>query len=114
MKSALYIAYVSGVSGSNVILFYLSDTIIAGIDAGTGKYVGRAELLPNGALRGALTLTAPAGIPLITGTPQLERPMDIPISFELPPDFEKGEIVVSISTPLGSVNARFEKFMELD
>lgn len=114
MKPALYIAYVSGVGGSSLILFYLSDTLVAGVDAGTGKYVGKAQPTPGGGLKGNITLTAPAGQPLITGAPPLEKPVDIPVSFELPPGFEKGESVISVTTPLGTVNARFEKMMELE
>lgn len=112
MKPALYIAYVSGATGANVILFYISDEMIAGVDAGTGKYLGRGEWLPSGSLKGTVTLTIPAGIPLITGMPPLDKPTDIPISFELPPGFEAGT-TVEVTTPVGPINARFEKFVEV-
>jgi hypothetical protein len=114
VKPALYIAYVSGATGSNVILLYVSDNMIAGVDAGTGKYVGKGERLPNGALRGTVLLTVPAGIPLITGMPALEKATDLPISFELPPGFDSGNLTVPITTPLGPINARFEKFVEVE
>lgn len=114
MKPALYIAYVSGATGANVILLYVSEKMIAGVDAGTGKYLGAGEFLPDGTLRGRITLTVPAGIPLITGMAPLEKSQDLPIAFDLPPGFANGTMTIPISTPLGPVNARFEKFVEID
>ena len=113
MPPALYVAYITGVAGSNIILFYISDTMIAGVDAGTGRYLGTGQRMPNGALKGDIILKLPAGTPLITGMPPLTEAMDVPISFELPPGFDNGEMTIPVTTPLGPVNARFEKFVEV-
>ena len=113
MKPALYTAFISGAGGSNIILFYLSESLMTGIDTGGGKYRGAGTRLPSGALRGNVILTVPAGQPIVTGMPPLTQSTDIPISFELPPGFDDGRTIVPIATPLGPINARFEKFTEL-
>lgn len=113
MKPTLYTAFVSGAAGSNIILLYFSDTLMAGVDSGGGKYRGHGERLPSGSVKGTIVLTVPAGQPLITGMPPLTQPTDIPMSFELPPNFDDGKMVVPMTTPLGPVNVRFEKFMEV-
>lgn len=114
MKPSLYIAYISGVGGASIALFYISDTMVAGVDTGTGKYMGTAERTPAGGLKGAVMLTVPAGVPILTGAPPLEKPMDIPVSFELPPGFEDGDVLTTVTFPLGTVNVRFEKMTELE
>ena len=114
MKPALYIAYISGAGGVSTALFYISGSVVAGIDAGTGKYSGRVDLTQGGGLKASVTLTIPAGIPLLTGVPPLEAPMVVPLDFELPPGFEDGSEVVTIAFSFGEVNVRFEKMMELE
>lgn len=114
MKPALYIAYISGAGGANIALFYISGTVVAGIDGGTGKYIGRVERTQDGGLKASVTLTIPPGVPLLTGAPPLESPVVMPLDFELPPGFEDGSKVVTIASAFGAVNARVEKMMELE
>jgi hypothetical protein len=37
----------------------------------------------------------------------------IPIQFELPPGFETNTTTILIKTPIGPVNARFEKLLDV-
>jgi hypothetical protein len=113
MPAALYNAYVTGSAGSNIVLFYVDDEIIAGIDAGTGKYRGVVQRLPNGGLRVIFQLTVAPGQPLLTGGVAEADMKPVPIEFELPPGFDDGAMTVLIKTPIGPVNARFEKLMDI-
>lgn len=112
MPAALYSAHVTGSAGSNVILFYLDDETIAGIDIATGKYRGAVQRI-GGGLRGTLSLTLQAGQALINGGVAPANMSPIPIQIDLPPGFDDGSKVVLIETPLGPVNARFEKLMDI-
>jgi hypothetical protein len=113
MAKALYSVQVMGAAGRNIILLFIGDGRIAGIDVATGKYRGTTESLPNGGLRAELDLTVAPGTPLITGAAAPAGVSTIPIKFELPPDFGQGSSTVAISTPVGQVNARFEKLIDL-
>lgn len=113
MSEALYAAYVTGSAGSNIVLFYISDTVVAGVDAGTGKYRGTAMRLPSGGLRGSVNLDVAPGQPLITGGVAPSTGHKIPIEFDLPPGFDSGMQTILIKTPIGPVNARFEKLMDI-
>src|SRR5262245_40246722 len=113
MAKALYSVHVMGAAGRNIILLYIGDGCIAGIDVGSGKSRGTTEALPNGGLRAALDLTVTPGTPLITGTVAPAGMSTIALKFELPPDFDRASRVIAISTPIGHVNARFEKLIDL-
>ena len=52
------------------------------------------------------------GVPLITGAPAGIMPMRVPVRLHLPLNFYDGR-VLTIDTPTGPVNARFEKIKEL-
>lgn len=112
MPAALYNVFVTGSAGSNVILLYIDDKIVGGIDAGTGKYRGTVQHLPEGGIRGTVSLTINPGQPLITGGVSASNAPAIPIQFDLPPNFDDARTIL-ISTPIGPVNARFEKVMDI-
>jgi hypothetical protein len=113
VPAALYAVYVTGSAGSNICLFYVSDKTVAGIDAGSGKYRGSAMRLPDGGLRGAIELTVEPGHPLLTGGVAPPGMPPVPIQLDLPPGFDQGTSTILIKTPLGPVNARFEKLMDI-
>ena len=112
MKKAIYVAYFTGAAGQSIGLFYIGDGIIAGIDAGTMQYDGSYKENPDGSVDGAVEYVIPAGVSLITGAPPAPTPTRIPLKLSLPANFSEGK-VVTINTPLGPVNARFEKAKEL-
>ncbi|MCF8533073.1 MAG: hypothetical protein K9G48_08725 [Reyranella sp.] len=113
MPATLYAVYVTGVAGSNIVLLYVGDTVVGGVDAGLGKYRGAAERLPNGGLRGMVKLTVPPGATLITGGVAPPGMQEIPIEFDLPPGFDQNPTPILLKTPIGPVNTRFEKIMDL-
>ena len=112
MPKALYAAYFTGIAGQSMGLFYIGDGVIAGIDVSTMQYDGAYSTTSDGALDGTVDYILPAGVPLITGTPAGTVPMRVAVKLNLPPHFDDGRII-TIDTPTGPVNARFEKVKEL-
>lgn len=109
---ALYAAYLSGAAGNSLALFYIGDGIIAGVDVGGVTYDGHATPETDGSLQGVVSFTAPAGTPLITGISGPTDPTAISIPISLPAGFADGRIT-RIETPMGPLNARFEKIRDL-
>ena len=108
----LYFAYLTGVAGQSLGLFYIGDGTITGIDVGTMRYDGTYTTLDDGSLQGTLEYSVPAGVSLITGAPVGTAPARIAARLHLPADFDDGR-VVAIETPLGPVNAKFEKAKDI-
>lgn len=109
---ALYAAYLSGAAGKSLALFYIGDGVIAGVDVGGVTYDGHATYEKDGSLQGAVRFTAPPGMPLITGISGPTNPTVVSIPISLPPGFADGA-VTRIETPMGPLNARFEKIRDL-
>jgi hypothetical protein len=112
MPRALYAAYFTGLAGQSMGLFYIGDGVIVGIDVSTMQYDGTYLTTPNGSLEGTVSYVLPAGVPLITGAAPGAMATPITVELKLPANFDDGR-VVSIDTPTGPVNARFEKVKEL-
>lgn len=101
----------TGSAGSSVGLYYFGEGQIAGVDAGGMKYDGIYRIESDGSYEGILSYIVSPSTQLITGTATAEeKRIEAPI--KLPPEFWNGQIV-RIDTPLGAVNARFEKLKEL-
>jgi hypothetical protein len=106
-----YVTYVTARAGTTIILWVIRGTTMVGVDAGGLKYDG--ELTPTAVgFRCSIVYFIPAGASLITGTQVSAESQRIPLEFDLPSDFANGQ-VVSILTPLGPVNAKFEKLRDL-
>jgi len=112
MPKALYAAYFTGLAGQSMGLFYIGDGVIAGIDVATMQYDGIYSTALDGSLDGTVNYILPAGVPLITGMPAGNVATPIAVKLSLPAHFDDGR-VVTIETPTGPVNARFEKVKEL-
>ena len=112
MSRALYAAYLTGTAGQTIALLYIGDGILAGVDVGTMKYEGAYTKNLDGSLDGAIEYTVPAGSPLITGGTPATSPTRISLPIKLPAGFDDGR-VITINTPLGPVNARFEKVKDI-
>ena len=113
MGTSLYIAYMSGATGSTVALYYIGNGIIARVDVGGMKYDGAYHVEGDGSYHGNLIYVIPRspGILLITGQRTTEE-QKIEFPFLLPKTFWDGQIV-RIDSPMGPVNARFEKLKDL-
>lgn len=112
MTNALYIAYFSGAVGQSIGLFYIGSGVIAGIDVGGMKYEGGYNTAQDGSLEGIVEYVVPPGTSLITGMTGGSTPVKIPVKLRLPANFANGQ-VLTIPTPTGTVNARFEKMQDL-
>jgi hypothetical protein len=112
MAKALYAAYLAGISGQSIALFYIGDGVIAGIDVGLMQYDGNYSLTSDGGLDGTLEYVLPAGVGLITGAPPTAVSTRVPMKLKLPANFADGQ-TLTIDTPTGPVNARFERIKEL-
>src|ERR1035437_7011215 len=105
-----YIAYVTGRAGNSVILLAIRGTILSGVDAGGLKYDGEIVSVEDG-FKCSVVYIVPAGSTLITGSAPATEDLRVPLEFKLPKDFAKG-VIVSITTPCGPVNAKFEKLRD--
>lgn len=112
MSNALYIAYFSGAVGQSIGLFYIGSGVIAGVDVGGMTYDGGYKIAEDGSLEGIVEYNVPPGTALITGMTGGATPVKIPVKLRLPADFANGQ-VLTIPTPTGAVNARFEKMKDL-
>ena len=106
-----YAAYLTGRAGNGLLLFAIRGPTFIGVDGGGVKYDGRIEIDDLG-LKCTIVYVIPAGTPnLITGASPPATDQRIPLEFILPKDFWNGQ-VVGITTPLGPVNARFQKLRD--
>jgi hypothetical protein len=112
MAKALYVAYFTGVAGQSIGLFYIGDGALVGVDVGTMQYDGSYQTTPDGSLEGIVEYILPAGVSLITGAPAGTAPTKVAVKLMLPANFADGRVIM-IETPLGPVNAKFEKVKDL-
>lgn len=112
MAKAIYVAYFTGAAGQSIGLFYIGDGVLAGVDAATMKYDGAYTTNPDGSMEGAVEYVLPGGTPLITGAPVSLTATRMTVKLALPAGFDDGR-VITIETPLGPVNAKFEKLKDI-
>jgi len=112
MSRAIYAAYFTSFAGQSVGLFYIGDGALVGVDAGTMQYDGKYNVMPDGSLEGTVEYVVPAGVTLITGAPSSSTATKLQLKLTLPAGFDDGR-VITIQTPAGPVNAKFEKIREL-
>ncbi len=106
-----YVTYVTARAGTAIILWVIRGATMVGVDAGGLKYDGELKQTDAG-FHCSIVYIIPPNASLITGTPLSPNSQRIPLEFDLPADFTNGQ-VVSILTPLGPVNAKFEKLRDL-
>jgi hypothetical protein len=111
MAKALYVTYFTGVAGQSIGLFYIGDGLLVGVDVATMQYDGAYKTERDGSMEGAVEFVLPPGVALITGAPA-EAPTRVSVRLYLPAGFDDGR-TVAIETPLGPVNARFEKLKDI-
>lgn len=110
--NGFYAAYVTGRAGNSIVLFVARDGVLVGVDMGGMKYDGTLSQNADHSFRCSIVYVVPPGTALITGAPAPSEAQRMPVEFQLPPEFWNGQ-VVTIVTPLGPVNARFEKIRDL-
>jgi hypothetical protein len=107
----IYAAYMAARAGTSVLLFVIKDSKITGVDVGGLKYDGEIAKSQAG-YRCSLVYLIPAGAALITGHSPPTAPQRVPLEFDLPDNFANGQ-TLRIETPLGPLNARFQKLRDL-
>jgi hypothetical protein len=109
----IYAAYFTGAVGSSIGMFLFKDGIIAGADAGGGRYDGDFNLTEdNQHIEGMVRFMLPIGNQSITGAIAEAEPIAIEVLLKLPTEFNRND-VHRIETPLGPINAKFEKIRGL-
>jgi hypothetical protein len=112
MAKALYVAYFTGVAGQSIGLFYIGDGLLVGVDVATMQYHGSYKTKRDGSMEGVVEYVLPAGTSLITGAPAGVAPTRVSVKLTLPAGFDDGR-VITIETPLGPVNAKFERVKDI-
>jgi hypothetical protein len=105
----IYAAYFTGAVGSSIGIFLFKEGIIAGADAGGGKYDGYFNQTEDDQhIEGIVQFMLPIGNQPITGAIAEAEPISIEVSLKLPTEINRND-VHRIETPLGPINAKFEK-----
>ena len=107
-----YSAYFTGAVGNSMALFAFRDGLITGVDVGGMQYDGTYKIdAERSILSGTMVYVIQPGHQLITGAAAGDEPIRIEFPLELPVGFSDGR-VLTIPTPTGAVNARFQKIRE--
>lgn len=112
MIDGFYRVAFTGSHGSGLGLMVLHEGAVAGADVAGALYDGLYTIDKSGDhLFINVTMRAPAGIvPVQTGVPLLV-PADLPMSITIPTNLAGGAPIL-INTPLGKVNAIFNKIRD--
>ncbi|CDN54217.1 Hypothetical protein RG1141_CH18770 [Neorhizobium galegae bv. officinalis bv. officinalis str. HAMBI 1141] len=104
-----YSAYFTGIAGNSMGMFVFRDGVLAGADIGGGRYDGVYALSPDGKkIISNINFILPVGSFPITGVASETQPMSVSMTLELPIEFNRHD-VHRLETPLGPINAKFEK-----
>jgi len=111
-KSAIdgfYAAYFAGATGNSIAIFVFKDGIVTGADAGGGRYDGAYTAAGDGLYIDAkINFSLPIGNQSITGAAATVEPLAIEVPLRLPIEFNRND-VHRIETPIGPINAKFDK-----
>lgn len=109
VMDGFYSAYFTGVIGNSMALFAFRDGVITGVDVGGMQYDGHYSVDgERSVITGKMVYIIPPGLQLVTGAAAGSESVRIEFPLELPLGFADGR-VLSIPTPSGVVNARFQK-----
>jgi hypothetical protein len=108
-----YVAYMTGRVGTSLLMIVISQGTIVGADIGGINYDGTIAPKADGSgYNCSVVYVVQPGTALITGAPAPTEPQRIPVQFDLPNNFADGQII-TIETPLGPLNAKFQKIRGL-
>lgn len=104
-----YAAYFTGTTGSTIGMFVFKDGIVVGADAGGGRYDGTYKGIEDDKfIEGLIKLAMPIGTQSVTGIAATSEPLSVEVPIKIPTEFNRND-VHSIETPVGPINAKFEK-----
>lgn len=108
MAGSIYLAYFAGITGNSMAMFFIGDGVLSGADIGGMLYDGTYTEAEDGSAKGVVSLVVPAGSQLITGLrAEKEQILTVPVHF--PPNFDDGNAISRIETPVGPIHARFQR-----
>jgi len=103
-----YTAYLTGIAGQSIGMFVFTDGKVAGADAGGGRYDGTYIVSQDGlSIVADIRFVMHGGLS-ITGAVSGSDPLTAQMKIELPSNIQPHR-VHRLETPLGPVNAKFEK-----
>ncbi|KAA3451642.1 hypothetical protein C7I87_06450 [Mesorhizobium sp. SARCC-RB16n] len=104
-----YTAYFSGMAGNSIGMFVFKEGVVVGADAGGGRYDGEYALTDDGKyIEAKIHFTLTMGSQSITGLSADVEPLGVDVPLRLPVEFNRTD-VHRIETPLGPINAKFDK-----
>jgi hypothetical protein len=104
-----YAGYFTGSMGNSMGVFVFRDGIITGADVGNGRYDGEYVLTDDGNYVSAkIKFRLPVGASTITGMSTQAEPLTIEVPLRLPTKFSPQD-VHRVDTPIGPINAKFDK-----
>lgn len=104
-----YVAYFTGATGSSFGMFVFRDGLVVGADAGGGRYDGTYAVTAEGKqIEAVIKFTLPVGNFSITGATAQTEPISVEVPLKLPAEFNRMD-VHRIETPIGPINAKFDK-----
>lgn len=104
-----YAAYLAGATGNSIAMFIFKDGTVVGADAGGGRYDGDYMATSDGKhIEAKVRFTLPIGNQSITGAAATMEPLAIEVPLRLPVEFSRND-VHRIETPIGPINAKFDK-----
>lgn len=104
-----YAAYFTGAFGSSIAILTFLNGRIAGADIGGGLYDGKYELAKGvNTVQCEVEFVLRAGNQSITGATSQSEPVRVKVPLELPSIIDPNGVHL-IKTPIGAINARFEK-----
>lgn len=112
LENSIYAMYYTGNAGSGHAVFVVMDGVITGADVTGGILDGAYSHLEDERVSVSATLTAPAGVTLVTGQTASVEPITQEISATLPNDLGAGSPVL-IETSMGPVNVIFRRLRGL-
>lgn len=111
--NGFYSGYFTGAAGVSIGMFIFQNGIISGADAGGGQYDGTySNSAESNFIEGIIRFTLPIGHHSIMGKIASTEPIIIDVQIKLPTKINKDEIHL-IQTPLGNINAKFNKIKEI-
>ena len=111
MIEGIYTVHLTGRADHGVVMFVLSQGKIAGADLNglvySGHYTSSEDLI-----EGVVTFTMPAESTMITGISFPNGPTEIRVPIRLPKVISPS-VTYLVQTPIGPINAKFVKNVEL-
>ena len=112
MLDGFYALYYTGKFGTGFGVIVLKDGIVTGADVSGGVYDGQYTVKPDqGIFEGAIKLTIPPGILLVTGAPPSQNSFTQEFPVSLPLNIDPSH-PVTVQTSTGPVNIILKKLRE--